>query len=360
MLACSTNAASLDESFSHYYNPGALFTASAQSYTLQSYLPVEITSWEGLAVIAILLVIAVASIIYQLSGVTGSSNARAWSKMQVYEGLVSLLLIGIFGTFSYLFFLNPQGAFQSANLLPNSCGPVNAPNVNNIYNLSTCDLSFFLLNATGYFEDLYYVGFIAGAATPGVILNFTPLNPVLGQSGVFVQLGDPSLLPSSMESLLTTADSGLLSFILLNQVQMILLSGSLLFLSFFMVLGLVARSFGFTRTFGGSMIAFGLGLGMVYPLLVSMSYGFIDVQLQQTSIASIGSSLASTIFSIVGSTVTNSPPALSTAVLETGYLLVGLLIIPLLNFAILDAFIVDFSKAIGERIDFMSMIGSVI
>jgi hypothetical protein len=331
-------------------------------------LPVEITSWEGVAAIAVLLIITVAAIVYMLSGATGSSNARAWSRMQIYEALMSFLLIGIFGAFSYMFFMNPQGAFQGAGLLPKACA---ASNVNDLYNLSACDLSSFMTTATGYFATIYYLGFIAAATVPGFILNFTPLT-LIGQGTVSVQLGTASLLPASMESMLETGASGLLSLIVLNQVQMILISGSLLFLSLFMVMGLVARCFGFTRTFGGSLIAFGLGLGLVYPLLVSMSYGFIDVQLQSTSLATLAGGLFSSLYTLVlGSGLscpisvsgagTSSPCAsFDSAVLETGYLIVGLLIIPFLNFAILDAFIVDFSRAMGERVDFMSMIGSII
>ena len=38
----------------------------------------------------------------------------------------------------------------------------------------------------------------------------------------------------------------------------------------------------------------------------------------------------------------------------------GLTFIPFLNFTIVDAFIVDFSKAIGERLDFMSLLIGVV
>ena len=360
---------------------GGLHYAAAPQYLMNgpmlmsaSPLPLALTSWEGIAVIAVLLIIAIAAIIYMLAGVTGSTTARTWSRMQIYEAFVSILLIGIFGTLSYMFFLNPQGAFASAGLLPGNVithTGCYASNVNNIYNLSACDMGAFMVNATNYFATIYYVGFIAAATVPGVIINVTPLT-VIGQGTVSIQLGTPSFLPSSLESMFETGASGLLSLILLNQIQMILISGSLLFLSLFMVLGLVARCFGFTRTFGGTLIALGLGLGLVYPLLVSMTYGFIDVQLQSTNLVTLASGIFSTVYTMVlgtgvsctvnvAQTVQSSTCGyLDTAVLTTGYLIVGLLIIPLLNFAILDAFIVDFSRAIGERIDFMSMIGSVI
>ncbi len=361
---------------------GDLHYASAPQYLMNgptlmaaSSLPLALTSWEGIAVIAVLLIIAIAAIVYMLAGATGSATARTWSKMQIYEAFVSILLIGIFGALSYMFFLNPQGAFAGAGLLPGNVithTGCYASNVNNIYNLSACDMGAFMVNATNYFATIYYVGFIAAATVPGVIINATPFT-VIGQGTVSFQLGTPSFLPSSLESMFETGASGLLFLILLNQIQMILISGSLLFLSLFMVLGLVARCFGFTRTFGGSLIALGLGLGLVYPMLISMTYGFIDVQLQSASWVTLAGAIFSTLYTMVlgtgvSCTVNVAQAAvqsstcgyLDTAVLTTGYLIVGLLIIPLLNFAILDAFIVDFSRAMGERVDFMSMIGSVI
>ena len=367
-------------------------------------LPINIGGWEEVAAVAVLLVIAVAAVVYMLSGVISSSNAREWSKMQIFEALLSFLLIVIFGAISYLF-LTPvsASAFNSLGLVPvyccspSVCTPQSAtpnsnpnlPDVNTLYDLSSCDLGYFMNISTTYFSAFYSLGFYAAILIPGFDLQFQPL-AFIGDNSFNVTFGTPSLLPTSFESMLETADSGLITLILLNQIQLIMISGSLLFLSFFMTLGLIARTFGFTRTFGGAMIAFGLGLGFVYPLLVSMTYGFVDVQIQQSAVANLqlvspGTSIvlwqvstvnvgtiAGGLYDAVSSVVLGSGldcgtiplsagcQGLNSSMLQIGYLIVGLLIIPLLNFAILDAFIIDFSTAIGERMEFMSLLGSVI
>jgi len=43
-----------------------------------------------------------------------------------------------------------------------------------------------------------------------------------------------------------------------------------------------------------------------------------------------------------------------------GLAIAGLTFIPFLNFTIVDAFIVDFSRAIGEKIDFMTLLLGII
>ncbi|MCL4411596.1 hypothetical protein M1329_01515 [Candidatus Marsarchaeota archaeon] len=165
-------------------------------------------------------------------------------------------------------------------------------------------------------------------------------------------------MPGGTAGIISIAASALLTALVLNQVQVILLSSSLLFLSLFVTIGIVARTFGFTRTFGGAMIAIGLGVGLIYPLLVTLTYGFIDPQLASANLAV---DISNAVQLIIGIVFTSSIPAgLSAFFMKLGYLITGLTFIPFLNFIIVDAFIVDFSKAIGERIDFMSMMTSFI
>ncbi|MEM3460077.1 MAG: hypothetical protein QXO24_02535, partial [Candidatus Micrarchaeaceae archaeon] len=48
--------------------------------------------------------------------------------------------------------------------------------------------------------------------------------------------------------------------------------------------------------------------------------------------------------------------AILSVLMYLGIFAIGLLFIPILNFIILDAFIIDFSRAVGEKIDFMSLL----
>jgi hypothetical protein len=106
------------------------------------------------------------------------------------------------------------------------------------------------------------------------------------------------------------------------------------------------------------MIAFGIGLGVIYPLLVVITYGYIDVSICATCLqsASNGTLFLNGFVSLMTSLWTGGFTGVGTTMgtifLDTGYVIAGLTFIPLLNFAIVDAFIIDFSSAIGEKMSF--------
>jgi len=155
-----------------------------------------------------------------------------------------------------------------------------------------------------------------------------------------------------------------------NQLQLMMLSGAILFLSVFLTLGILARTLGFSRTFGGAMIAFGLGLGIIYPLLIAITYGFINVHvpfitacLQNGSItASCAiSNIAKPVLALIFySNTTASGANVASLFVNIGYVLVGLTIMPVMVIAIVDAFIVDFSRAIGEQMSFATLFSKFI
>lgn len=333
-------------------------------------LPVLPTTLMGIAFVAVLAVIAVAALVLMLSGLIASPNAMGWARFQVYEGLLSIVLILIFLAFIYLFTLNPNSALQSVGLLPNGgefpCG--SAPD---IFAISTCDIATFNRYAFGMFEALFFVTMFMGY-TPGLQISAQFATPTL-DSAYTASGGVGSLIPLSIENSLSFAFDMILALELLNQVQVLLLSGSLMWLAFFVTLGLIVRTFGFMRTFGGAMVALGLGLGLVYPLVTAITYGFID----NTILNSLGC-VAGTVGCIFQSPSTVPGlaydilmtfiaiiPALfgGPALLPTGpwvfaiaMVVAGLTFMGFLNFTIVDAFIVDFSRAIGERMNFMSLL----
>lgn len=340
-------------------------------------LPVSPANWISAATLGVLVVGAVAALVYMLSGLIGSTNARTWSRMQVYEALVSIILIIAFGFFSYLFFLNPQNAFSSLNLVPPTC-----TSASDIFTLATCDLATF--NAASFtlggimFAASYISGFI-----PSIGVSITPVPTQQGLNASFVAPINP--VSASTSTLFRDGFDAFLFMMVLNQIQLLILSGSLLFLSLFLVLGLIVRTFGVTRSFGGVMIAFGLGLGLVYPLLVSITYGFIVTNsglaclAPQVGAQGVGQAAsqatqvitgcvlngvsisANDIISSVFSFATGGfGGAVGSFILTIGYIIAGFTFIPFLNFTVLNAFIVDFSKAIGEQVDFMSLLGQFI
>ncbi|MDE1856614.1 MAG: hypothetical protein KGH98_00855 [Candidatus Micrarchaeota archaeon] len=360
---------------------------------------IDTTSWIPLATAIVLLVIAIASIVYMLSGITGSGAARNWSRTQIYEGLLSVLLLVAFGSVAYITMLSPQPGFSKVGLIPPQCASAGSLNT-----LAVCDLSNFNSGAYTSFALVYITSIVTGL-TPGIWFNVylpvgksapstasqvgskSPLagfGPPPGDSILNVSFGLASLYPQSMEQVTSISYSAIITLTMLSQVQLLILSSSVFLFALFIILGLLARTFGLTRSFGGTLIALGLGLGIIYPLLVSITYGFIDSNIttitlipqNALSIVQFGTQAGFTILlntagcllqSEVVAPITQSAaqcslinfvdPNLLTSLL---FIAAGFTFIPFINFIILDAFIVDFSRAFGERIDFMSLLTSVI
>ena len=314
-------------------------------------------TWLSIAFIFTLIVILIAAIVYMLASVISSSNAKNWARIQIYEAVFSVVLFIAFISVIGVFFMNPQAAYSSAGLVPSTCS---ATDINTLFNMSACDVGTFSNTAFGYFGGLFYLGYVIGFV-PG----FDVIAHVPGQMGISVKAGLESIFPKSLEAGLSVAFSMILFMLMLNNIQLILISGSFFFLVVFISIGLLIRVLGFTRSFGGILIALGLGLGIVFPLLTSITYGFINVQMQSQGLAYLLSSVnLSTLvagFLSPATVISGGVYTLLMSIVEgIGYLVAGLTFVPFINFIILDAFIADFSKAIGERINFMSMMGGMI
>lgn len=325
-------------------------------------LPISPNNWLGIAAAGVLLVIAAAAMVYILGGLIGSPDSRAWAKSQVIEGAVSMVLLLIFAFFIYLFYINPVPAFNQAGLVPGGCTTMPSSTV---FSLAACDMFYFNQNAFSEAETLFVMAYFSGT-TPGIIIKVRLPPPSL--SGVSVSTSLDDFVPVAEEDMISAAFSGVFFALTLNQLQSLLLGGALLWLSLFLTIGLVARCFGFTRTFGGTLIALGLGLGLVYPLMVSIVYGFINVHIGNVNVAA-------NIYYLIEIFITSLIPALlagqfgvislpvvfsSSFFTQLAYVIAGLTFMPFLLFTILDAFITDFSKAIGTEIDFMSLMGGLI
>ncbi len=323
-----------------------------------------VSYWMPVAAICVLAVTTVAAMVYALSSLSASQNAKRWARIQIYEALLSLVMLMVFGAFSYVFMFNPQGAYSNLNMVPKysppgatpSGAPPDCSTSADIFSLSQCDLNFF----TGYVYDVgtlvMYVPFVTGLI-PGLSISLTPIK------GLSFGMYTPSLLPPTIGQIFSIGLKAFLMCALICQLQVLLLACAPFFLAFFMTLGLVARTLGFTRSFGGMMIAIGLGLGLVYPLLISITYGFIDFQIISLGITQyLSQNALITLFQGIWAmfSLGGDPSVLPKLITQFGYLIAGFTFIPFLNFMILDAFIVDFSKAFGEKLDFMSLLGGLV
>lgn len=331
--------------------------------------PITPTAWFGVAFVIVLTVIMVAVVVYMLSGVINSQNARAWARLQIYEACVSILLLSIFAGITYLFFLNPQPIFGTTglNIVPGPPGAFGGCQATtNFFTLSTCDLAEFNNATYAMGRDVFITTYLTSA-----VEGFGPefkVDPIPLDDNINLNIKIPSILPSWTGQFLAWAYETIIAIALFNQIQLIVLSGSLFFLSFFVSLGLIARTLGFTRSFGGAMIAFGLGLGLLYPLLVSITYGYIDVTagigcLQSTpcSIGAIVAGLLGIVFNFA--TTLNGgviPAAVGNFLTSFGYIVIGLVLVPFINLVIVDVFVIDLSSAMGERMSFMELFQNLI
>ncbi len=345
-----------------------MFGTVGISYAAPTF-PINVNTWVPIALIIALLVIVVAAVIYMLSGIVGNNDIRAWSQNQLYQTFITIILLLVFAAFTYLFFLNPQGAFGAVGLVPAQCNPQNQ-NPTTIYTLATCDISTFTTDAFQLSQVLYFVSYFLGAS-PGIAIKVEFPNQPYINTGFSLD----SFVPSGVETVLGYVFDAVIFTLILNQIQVILIAAALLLMSIFIVVGLLARTFGVTRTFGGAMIALALGFGLVYPLLAILSYGFIDTNICSSYAGTCTNgtintvTLTENVFGIMIQTFTtaissgllgNAASIENSFVIPLAYLISGLTFIPFINFTILDAFVIDFSKSLGQEISFTELLGMLV
>ncbi len=351
--------------------------------SISAFLTTPYTGWISVVVIAALMIISGLALVYAISPIVGRSDIRTWVRLKIFDVILALIFIVIFAGFATATCTyNPVSTFKNAGLVPNFClsaqtiNGVATPAPNNIYSLALCDIFSFNTNTYYIINWAVFGGLAVLAAWPQFKLDVDIGN----LAGIQAAIALPIPLSGGLGTFLGT----LYLLQIFNQVQLILLAAAPLLFALFMSIGLMARVFGITRTFGGAMIALGVGIGFVYPLLVGITYGFVGQavgSLWTNILTSIPNILKSEGLSFVyaigwaftpGTTVGSSFNLLSNILSQNattvstnafyqlleifGLDIAGAVFLPILNFIILDAFIVDFSKAIGEQISFMRII----
>ncbi len=321
--------------------------------------------WVPVAAVASLAIISILALLYALSPFLGRTDLRAWAKIKIYDVSLSLLLIAVFAGIVYLLSsINFANAFGS-NLVPSSCSYASSPQNANLSTLALCDLSLFDSNVSTLNELSFLGMFFIGASASKEI----PLVNLTQQALTLKITSSISAAPSSLSSLYFAYIVFFFTFYILSRILMYLLAISVLIFSVLMALGLISRVFVVTRSFGGAMIAFAVGLGIILPLVIAVSYGFLDVTIaniinQAPKIAATSTIIGIVLFFMFGSIAVGLagaianilPPLLS----YVGFMFAGLLVIPAIDILLVDVFIRDFSKAVGEQMDFMSLLTSVI
>jgi hypothetical protein len=336
--------------------------------SITSYITSPLVLWFPIVVLAAVAMIGVLAVMYMLGQFAGRESMRVWAKVKIYEILLSLLTVVLFlFLVSFIFSLNFQQIFSSVGLVPQECMPPSLT-ATDFFSLAICNMHQFnqqLLNLNGL---LYYIS-LRLSMVPQLTINASKVIKYL--SGISGLGGSITLQPPSAFDTFMGYGLDVLYFaFVLTQVQLLLLAASLLLFSLFMSIGLISRMFVITRSFGGAMVAFGIGLGILFPLMVNLTYGFINVGLDANSSIFTATSLAIMVTGILGIALVflfaTSPLSgpfivlLQSFLTFAGLIAVGLTIIPIINFLVIDSFIIDFSQAVGERMSFMSLLTNLI
>jgi len=334
--------------------------------SINNFLTAPYTAWFPITLVAATLIIVILAVVYLLAPLVGRDDIKRNISIMIYQTLFSIVLILAFGMFAtWLCSFNAESLLQSLNLnLVTTIAPKNA----NLYETALYDLYWFtnygaLANANFFLSLVYYLLNIGPQLS--LEINFIPGVQTLG----FSAKGSFSL-SSVLDSYIGYINDAISWLFIANDLQFIIISAAPIIFAIFVSMGLIARIFGFSRSFGGSLIALGVGIGFVYPLMVSITYGFINVayyQLQNSifknvAVNTFGTNLQSALANLLtGKAILNFLTSTIYDIIDiAGFTATASLILPLLNFIVVNTFVLDFSQAFGERLDFMSLLTSII
>jgi len=343
--------------------------------SINSFLTAPYTAWFPITLIAATLIIVILAVIYLFAPLMGREDIRRNIGIMIYQTLFGIVLIMAFGIFAtWLCSFNAESILQNLHLvLVNIPKGLTVPYNGNLYETAVYDLYWFtnygaLASANNFLFELYY--YLNTGPSLSIEINI----PGIQDLGVSVE---GSLTASSvLGSYFGYMDQAIGWLFIINDLQFIIISAAPIIFAILVSIGLIARIFGFSRNFGGSLIALGVGIGFVYPLMVSITYGFINVayrQLYNSILVNIvtstfGTNLQSVLANVARGIITGGTSIAFKMVLSFIYSMLNLfgftatasLILPILNFVVVNTFVIDFSQAFGERLDFMSLLTNIV
>lgn len=376
-------------------DPIALIVQSCTS-SITSFLGAPSMVWFPIVTIAVVLILTVLGLVYVLGPLIGRNELSTWARGKAYDEVIAIVLIVMFLAFSAaLCTVQPASAYQSMGLLPTECAQgamVNNQTVpNSFYGIASCEIFTFNQNLFTFGNALFALGAIVSLSpviSVGSVQGTGPEGTLVGK-GISDSIQFVPVYP--VHTYIIPALDAVFALVIASQILQIIIVASSFLFSILMVIGLMARAFGITKTFGGAMIALAMGVGFVYPLMTTITYGFLNVAVDKvpsTTLPGIGtlpplgqlltywlsgSVLANFVTHLVsaesctqGSSVCFAQvlgvflQPLGGIMLYVGIIFLGIALIPFMNLIIVDTFVIDFSRTIGERIDFLSLLTRIL
>ncbi len=216
-----------------------------------------LTTWGFLIGIALMLSVLIAVLAYVVSSFFGDDKLKAWAKTEVFQAAFSAVMVVLIVSFIATVNVISTGVAQLDPAASIVCSQPNVP----------CHIAVAKNYLNTIFDSASY------EAKELLFLNNWFL--VLSQMSVsyqqlfppFANISSPLLAGLSVpaETISTAFDMLVKSMIALKFQEFLIDFTEQLFFPIFVVMGLIARCFSFTRKFGGLMIALGLSLYFIFP-----------------------------------------------------------------------------------------------
>lgn len=231
-------------------------------YTFTSYL----SSWESIALLAVIISALLTALAYMVAHLLSNQMLLIWAKNEFFQVMASAFIVGSF--IGFVFFL--QGAIVSQIGNPAICDPsARSPS-----GIPDCHI----LLAHSYLGYVYSDTVIMSRDIVEInsALHTIRMVTFVGEEFVASYFGMPirpfAGLGVPVESLKTAFDI-LVKVMLLLKLQQILLNYiELALFPILFVMGIVLRTFFFTRKLGGLLIALAIGLYLVYPMVYVIAH----------------------------------------------------------------------------------------
>jgi len=292
------------------------------------------TTWQGVIATGVLVIFLVSGLVYILAGLIAHRGLIVWAKNQIYEGFVTLIFA--------LFAMSLVGFVCSTDIsiVGMRCPPGS----------SSCNAFDAAYRYLDEFSGDINTGFILSSVLNFVVAGLSTLTFGFAIAGIGLSLGLGNGL-TPLKQVLSNALVAIVTAKLIIVAQMMLLKISERIFSLLLPAGIILRSFGITRGFGGALIAIALGFYFIYPLSIVYFYGTL------LGYGAEGLSISERLDELRHGQIPQEPTddlSITTFVPICGFiglLIVGSLLVPFLTFIIVVSFVKGLSGTLGEEVD---------